>query len=102
MDRPSYLLVTPEYPEAAPIFRLCNIDLEGGRAAGIVTTEGACELRQQLLAAGAWASDLVRLAFTVPEPLKRQALAVKPRRMREPLATFAGTAARLPGPDMSS
>ena len=42
MDRPSYLLVTPEYPEAAPIFRLCNIDLEGGRAAGIVTTEGAC------------------------------------------------------------
>jgi glycine oxidase len=57
---------------------VCSVDLEGGRAAGISTAEGACRAPAVVLAAGAWTSDLVRHAFTVPvRPLKGQALAVK-------------------------
>jgi glycine oxidase len=55
-----------------------SVDLEGGRAVGIVTAEGPCRAPAVVLAAGAWTSDFVRLAFTVPvRPLKGQALAVK-------------------------
>ena len=57
---------------------VCSVDLEGGHVAGIVTAEGVCRTPTVVLAAGAWTSDLVRLALTVPvRPLKGQALAVK-------------------------
>jgi glycine oxidase len=55
-----------------------GIDLEGGRAAGILTAEGDCRAPVVVLAAGAWTNDIVGLPFTVSvHPLKGQALAVK-------------------------
>jgi len=55
-----------------------GVDLEGGRAAGIVTAAGGCRARTVVLTAGAWTGTVLPPGLTVPvRPLKGQALAVR-------------------------
>jgi glycine oxidase len=54
------------------------VDLEGGRACGLVTARGACRAQTVVLTAGAWTGDIVPPALKVPvRPLKGQSLALR-------------------------
>jgi glycine oxidase len=55
-----------------------GVDLEGGRACGLVTERGACRARTVVLTAGAWTGDVLPPGLTVPvRPLKGQSLALR-------------------------
>jgi len=55
-----------------------GVDLEGGRACGLVTERGACRASTVVLTAGAWTGDVLPPGLTVPvRPLKGQALALR-------------------------
>jgi glycine oxidase len=54
-----------------------GVDLEGGRARGIVIARGACRASAVVLTAGAWTGDLLPPGLKVPvRPLKGQSLAL--------------------------
>jgi glycine oxidase len=63
------------------LFEQCaviGVDLEGGRARGLVTARGACRASTVVLTAGAWTGDLVPPGLKVPvRPLKGQSLALR-------------------------
>lgn len=63
------------------LFEQCavtGVDLEGGRACGLVTVRGACRAASVVLTAGAWTGDLVPPGLKVPvRPLKGQSLALR-------------------------
>jgi glycine oxidase len=55
-----------------------GVDLQGGRACGLVTAEGACRASVVVVTAGAWTRDLVPPGLKVPvHPLKGQSLALR-------------------------
>jgi len=55
-----------------------GVDLEGGRARGLVTAQGACRASTVVLTAGAWTPRLVPPGLRVPvRPLKGQSLALR-------------------------
>jgi glycine oxidase len=57
-----------------------SLDIAGGRAGGVVTTQGRCRAATVVIATGAWAGDREVLgdALSVPvRPLKGQALALR-------------------------
>jgi glycine oxidase len=55
-----------------------GVDLEGGRASGLVTERGACRAGAVVLTAGAWTGDVLPPGLTVPvRPLKGQSLALR-------------------------
>jgi glycine oxidase len=57
------------------------VDLEGGRARGLVTARGACRASTVVLTAGAWTGDVVPPGMKVPvHPLKGQSLALRTTR----------------------
>jgi glycine oxidase len=54
------------------------VDIQGGRAAGVVTATGGCRAPTVVLATGAWTGNVLPPGLTVPvRPLKGQALAVQ-------------------------
>ncbi len=63
------------------LFEQCpvtGVDLEGGRARGLVTTRGACRAPMVVLTTGAWTGDVVPPGVKVPvRPLKGQSLALR-------------------------
>jgi glycine oxidase len=63
------------------LFERCavtDVDIEGGRACGLVTTQGACRAPTVVLTAGAWTTDVVPPGLKVPvRPLKGQSLALR-------------------------
>jgi glycine oxidase len=63
------------------LFEQCavtGVDLEGGRACGLVTPRGACRAKAVVLTAGAWTGSLVPPGLKVPvRPLKGQSLALR-------------------------
>jgi glycine oxidase len=63
------------------LFEQCpvtGVDLEGGRACGLVTVKGACRASVVVVTAGAWTRDLVPPGLKVPvRPLKGQSLALR-------------------------
>ncbi len=63
------------------LFEQCavaGVDLEGGRACGLVMARGACRASAVVVTAGAWTGDLVPPALKVPvRPLKGQSLALR-------------------------
>jgi glycine oxidase len=55
-----------------------GIDLECGRACGLVTARGACRASAVVVTAGAWTGDVVPPGLKVPvRPLKGQSLALR-------------------------
>jgi glycine oxidase len=55
-----------------------GVDLEGGIARGVLTTQGACRASTIVLTAGAWTSDIAPSGLKVPvRPLKGQSLALR-------------------------
>jgi glycine oxidase len=63
------------------LFERCaviGVDLEGGQACGLVTTQGTCRASTVVLTAGAWTGDVVPPGLKVPvRPLKGQSLALR-------------------------
>jgi glycine oxidase len=63
------------------LFEQCavtGVDVEGGRACGLVTTRGTCRAPAVVLTAGAWTGDVVPPGLRVPvRPLKGQSLALR-------------------------
>jgi glycine oxidase len=63
------------------LFEHCTVtgvDLEGGRARGLLTACGECRASTVVLTAGAWTSDVVPSGLKVPvRPLKGQSLALR-------------------------
>ena len=57
---------------------VAGVDLEGGRACGLITAQGACRASTVVLTAGAWTPRLVPPGLRVPvRPLKGQSLALR-------------------------
>ena len=55
-----------------------GVDVEGGRACGLVTAQGACRAPTVVLTAGAWTGEVVPPGLRVPvRPLKGQSLALR-------------------------
>jgi glycine oxidase len=65
------------------LFEQCavtGVDLEGGRACGLVTARGVCRAPTVVLTAGAWTADIVPPGLRAPvRPLKGQSLALRTR-----------------------
>jgi glycine oxidase len=63
------------------LFEQCavtGVDIEGGRACGLVTARGACRAPAVVLTAGAWTAGVVPPGLKVPvRPLKGQSLALR-------------------------
>ncbi|MBO0751103.1 MAG: glycine oxidase ThiO [Bradyrhizobiaceae bacterium] len=69
-----------------------GVDLEGGRACGLVTAHGACRASTIVLSAGAWTGHLVPAALKLPvRPLKGQSLALRTTPDTGTLATIVWT-----------
>jgi glycine oxidase len=69
-----------------------SVDLEGGRACGLVTARGTCMASTVVLTAGAWTGDLVPPDLKVPvRPLKGQSLALRTTPDTGTLATIVWT-----------
>jgi glycine oxidase len=77
------------------LFEHCGVtavDLEGGRACGLVTARGACRASTVVLTAGAWTGDLVPAGLKVPvRPLKGQSLALRTTSDTGTLSTIVWT-----------
>jgi glycine oxidase len=69
-----------------------GVDLQGGRACGLVTVRGACRASTVVLTAGAWTGHLVPAGLKVPvRPLKGQSLALRTTPDTGTLATIVWT-----------
>jgi glycine oxidase len=69
-----------------------GVDLEGGRACGLVTARGACRASTVVITTGAWTGDLVPVGLKVPvHPLKGQSLALRTTPDTGTLATIVWT-----------
>jgi glycine oxidase len=77
------------------LFEHCGVtgvDLDGGRACGLVTARGACRASTVVLTAGAWTGDVVPAGLKVPvRPLKGQSLALRATRDTGTLANIVWT-----------
>src|SRR5262249_30040314 len=77
------------------LFERCAVtavDLEGGRARGLVTARGTCRASNVVLTAGAWTGDLVPPGLKVPvRPLKGQSLALRTTAGTGTLSTIVWT-----------
>jgi glycine oxidase len=77
------------------LFEQCAVtavDIEGGRACGLLTARGACRAQTVVLTAGAWIGDLAPPGLKMPvHPLKGQSLALRTTRDTGTLAHIVWT-----------